>query len=138
MVNERLVNLFGKGRTTTEKVSTLLEPKVTSFFRAIQGHSGSNLVDPALQENVLLPEDFSEYIYHVGNVSEIHFNNQKWTDPRRKKSHKRQAVRVFHCSEPDGRRSKHCRKSIRLGQAKDRTIQKYLESSSKKQCIDAI
>ena len=72
MVNERLVNLFGKGRTTTEKVSTLLEPKVTSFFRAIQGHSGSNLVDPALQENVLLPEDFSEYIYHVGNVSEIH------------------------------------------------------------------
>ena len=36
----------------------------------------------------------------------------------------------FHCSEPDGRRSKHGRNSIRLGQAKDRTIQKYLVTSS--------
>ena len=42
------------------------------YFRAIQGHSGGNLVDPALQDTVLLPEDFTEYIYHVGNVSEIH------------------------------------------------------------------
>ena len=42
------------------------------YFRAIQGHSGSNVVDPALQDNVLLPEDFTEYINHVGNVSEIH------------------------------------------------------------------
>ena len=42
------------------------------YFRAIQGHSGGNLVDPALQDNVLLPEDFTEYIYHVGNASEIH------------------------------------------------------------------
>ena len=40
-------------------------------FRASQGHSGGNLVDPALQDNVLLPEDFTEYIYHVGNVSEL-------------------------------------------------------------------
>ena len=37
------------------------------------------------------------------------FSNQKWIDPRRKKSQKRQANRVFHCSEPDGRRSKHGR-----------------------------
>ena len=29
------------------------------YFRAIQAHSGGNLVDPALQENVLLPEDFT-------------------------------------------------------------------------------
>ena len=30
--------------------------------RAIQGHSGGNLVDRALQDNVLLPDDFAEYI----------------------------------------------------------------------------
>ena len=41
-------------------------------FRAIQGHSGGNFVDPAMQDNVLLPEDVTEYIYHAGNVSEIH------------------------------------------------------------------
>ena len=44
---------------------------------------------------------------------------------------KEQTIQVFLCSEPDGRRSKYGRNSIRLGQAKDRTIQKYLETSSK-------
>ena len=38
-------------------------------FRAIQGHSGDNAIDPALQDNVLLPKGFTEYIYHVGNAS---------------------------------------------------------------------
>ena len=46
--------------------------KHSLYFRAIQGHSEGNLDDPALQDNVLLPEDFTKYIYHVGNVSEIH------------------------------------------------------------------
>ena len=32
------------------------------YFRAIHGHSGGNLVDPALQDNVLMPEDFAEYV----------------------------------------------------------------------------
>ena len=36
-------------------------------LRASQGHSGGILVDPALQNNVLLPEEFTEYIYHIGN-----------------------------------------------------------------------
>ena len=35
------------------------------YLRAIQGHSGDNLVDPALQDNVLLPDDFTGYIYHI-------------------------------------------------------------------------
>ena len=42
------------------------------YFRAIQGHSGRNAIDPELQDNVLLPEGLTEYIYHVGNVSEMH------------------------------------------------------------------
>ena len=42
------------------------------YFRAIQGHAGGSLVDPALEDNVLLPEDFTEKISHVGNASEIH------------------------------------------------------------------
>ena len=28
------------------------------FFRALQGHSGRNLIDPSLQDNVLIPDDF--------------------------------------------------------------------------------
>ena len=40
------------------------------YFRAIQGHSGST-INPALQDNVLLPKGFTEYIYHVGSGKEL-------------------------------------------------------------------
>ena len=39
---------------------------------AIQGHSGDNIADLALQDNVLLPDDLTQCIYHIGNVSEIY------------------------------------------------------------------
>ena len=42
------------------------------YFRAIPGHSGGNDIDPELQDNVLKPEDFTKYIYHIGNVSEMY------------------------------------------------------------------
>ena len=32
-------------------------------LRALQGHSGRSLIDPTLQDNVLIPNDFFEYIY---------------------------------------------------------------------------
>ena len=40
------------------------------YLRAIQGHPGST-INPALQYKVLLPEGFTEYIYHVGNGKEL-------------------------------------------------------------------
>ena len=42
------------------------------YFRLIQGHSGENFVDPLLQDNVLIPDGFTEYIYHLGNAFEMH------------------------------------------------------------------
>ena len=44
------------------------------FFnlRALQGHSGLNLIDPSLQDNVLIPDDFFNYICHVGCAIKIH------------------------------------------------------------------
>ena len=36
------------------------------YLRALQGHSGRNPIDPSLQDNVLIPDDFFEYIYHTG------------------------------------------------------------------------
>ena len=41
-------------------------------FRALQGHSGGNLIDPSLQDNVLIPNDFFEYIYHIGCAINLH------------------------------------------------------------------
>ena len=36
------------------------------YLRAIQGHSGNNLIDPTLQDNVLIGTGIFPYIYHVG------------------------------------------------------------------------
>ena len=41
------------------------------YLRAIQGHSGDNAIDPTLQDNVLSPKGFTEYIYHIGNANEL-------------------------------------------------------------------
>ena len=63
----------GKRWRTKERVSILLNPNNHQKFlylRAIQGHSGST-INPALQENVLIPKDFTKYIYHVGNGEEL-------------------------------------------------------------------
>ena len=42
------------------------------YLRALQGHSGENQIDPALQDNVLLPSDFAEYIYYGGSSHDTH------------------------------------------------------------------
>ena len=34
-------------------------------YSAIQGHSEENPVDPSLQDSVLVPNNFFEFIYHV-------------------------------------------------------------------------
>ena len=35
-------------------------------------HSGRNLVDPSLQDSVFIPNDFFEYIYHMGCAINLH------------------------------------------------------------------
>ena len=42
------------------------------FLRALQGHSGCNLIDPALQDNVLIGPGVFPYIYHVGSTFNLH------------------------------------------------------------------
>ena len=39
---------------------------------ALQGHSGRNPIDPLLQDNVLIPNNFFEYIYHIGCAVNLH------------------------------------------------------------------
>ena len=68
------ITFLAKGGGQKKRFQYCLNPNSSKhflYFRAIHGLSGGNLVDPALQDNVLLPEDFTEYIYHIGNVSEI-------------------------------------------------------------------
>ena len=41
-------------------------------LRALQGHSGRNLIDLSLQDNVVIPSNFFKYIYHVGCAINLH------------------------------------------------------------------
>ena len=74
MVTQWLDFYSGKRRTSQEKVSILLESYIfqTHFVFQSKSKSGGSAVDPELQDNVLLPQGFTEYIYHVRNLSEVH------------------------------------------------------------------
>ena len=54
-----------------------MDPHSSETFlhlREIQGHSGGTHVNPTLQDNVLLSDDFAEHIYHVGSSHDLHSN----------------------------------------------------------------
>ena len=42
------------------------------YLRALQGHSGSNLIDPMLQDNVVIGSGILHYIYHIGCAFNLH------------------------------------------------------------------
>ena len=42
------------------------------YLRALQGHSGCNLIDSTLQDNVIIQSNFFQYIYHVGCAINLH------------------------------------------------------------------
>ena len=42
------------------------------YLRALQGHSGRNLIDPSLQDTVLIPNNFFEYIHHIRCAISLH------------------------------------------------------------------
>ena len=53
------------------------------YLRALQGHSGRNLIDSSLQNNVIIPDDFFQYIHHVGYVFKLHSNINSGLIPER-------------------------------------------------------
>ena len=42
------------------------------YLRALQGDSRRNLIDPSLQDNVIIQNNFFQYIYHVGCAINLH------------------------------------------------------------------
>ena len=71
---EDWISTLAQGGGAKKRFQHCVNPNSSNQFlylRAIQGHSGGNVVDPALQDNVLLPKGFTEYIYHVGNANEL-------------------------------------------------------------------
>ena len=62
------------------------------YFRALQGHSGRNLIDPSLQDNVLIQSNFFQNIYHVGCAFNLHSIISSGLVPGGQSSSKRQTV----------------------------------------------
>ena len=58
----------------------------------LRGHSGSNLIDPALQDNVLIGPGIFPYIYHVGSTFNLHSIVRNGLVPGGQNSNKRQTV----------------------------------------------
>ena len=42
------------------------------YLRALQGHSGRNLIDPSLQDSVIIQSNFFQCIFHVGCAINLH------------------------------------------------------------------
>ena len=83
----------GKRRRKQEKISILYDPSGTiPYLRALQGHSERNLIDPSLQDNVVIQSNFFQNIYHVGCAFNIHSIINSGLIPGGQKSSKRQTV----------------------------------------------
>ena len=52
------------------------------YLRALQDHSGRNSIHPSLQDNVLIPNNFCEYIYHFGCAINLHSITNSGLIPR--------------------------------------------------------
>ena len=108
------VNVLVKGGGQKRRFQYCVNPNYPHQFlylRVIEGHSGST-IDPALQDNMLLAEDFTEFIYHVGNGKELRsiVNNGLTQGGVRLETSRYAVMRLVHC--------------------KNRAIQKYLETTS--------
>ena len=62
------------------------------YLRALEGHSGRNFIDPSLQDNVFIPNDFFECIYHIGCAINLHSITNSGLIPGGQSLSKRQTV----------------------------------------------
>ena len=62
------------------------------YFRALQGHSGRNLIDPSLQDNVVIHRGFFPHSYHIGCAFHLDSIINNGLIPGGQNSSKRQTV----------------------------------------------
>ena len=62
------------------------------YLRALQGHSGNNLIDPTLQDNVVIESGIVHHIYHIGCAFNLHSIINNGLIPGGQDSSRRQTV----------------------------------------------
>ena len=91
--DEKWKSTVAKGGGNKKRFQYCTDPSRTILYlRALQGHSGRNLVDPTLQDNVVIPDGFFEYIYHVGCAINLHSTINSGLIPRGQNLSNRQTV----------------------------------------------
>ena len=55
----------GGGKKTRFQYCTDSSGQEILYLRALHGHSGRNPIDPTQQDNVLIPNNFFQNIYHI-------------------------------------------------------------------------
>ena len=65
------------------------------YLRALQGHSGHNLIDPTLQDNVMIESGIFPYIYHIGCAFNLHSIVNNGLIPGGQDSSRRQTVFIL-------------------------------------------
>ena len=72
------------------------------YLRALQGHSGSNLIDPTLQDNVVIGTGIFPYVYHIGCAFNLHSNINNGLIPGGQDLSRRQTVFFLPTDPRDG------------------------------------
>ena len=68
------------------------DSEIIVYLRALQGHSGRNLIDPELQDNVIIQSGFFQHIYHIGCAFNLHSIINNGLIPGGQDSSRRQTV----------------------------------------------
>ena len=105
-------------------------------FKDIQ--EKENVFDSTLQDNVLLPKGFTEYIYHVGDASELNSIIRNGLIPGEKNLKQKEDKPFLHYSESDGGWKSHGRNSTRSNKTKNRLHTRILGDAFKIRKIGAI
>ena len=85
--------MFGSKRSSKRRYQYCSDDSGTIFHsRALQGHSGSNLIDPLLQDNVIIQCGLFRHIYHIGCAFNLHSIINNGLIPGCQSSSKRQTV----------------------------------------------
>ena len=67
------------------------------YLRALQGHSGRSLIDPTLQDNVVIQSNFFQHIYHIGCAFNLHSIINSGLIPGGQNLSNRQTIFLFAC-----------------------------------------
>ena len=71
--DERWKSCLAAGRGSKRRYQYLSDDSGRILYlRTLQGHSGTNLIDPALQDNVVIGSGIFHHIYHIGCAFNLH------------------------------------------------------------------